>query len=95
MRFAEKFNQLGKKAKDAAAEHNEQVRQAIGKAAATADHRTAGKYHDRIVKAETTAGAYVERLKSTDPERSVESTPAAAPSTAAASQSEDNHRGAA
>lgn len=62
MGLADRFSQLTKRAKDAAAEHKDQVDDALRKAAATADQQTGGKYHDKIVKAEAKAEDYVENL---------------------------------
>ncbi len=67
MGLADRFSQLTKRAKDAAAEHKDQVEQALQKAAAAADQQTGGKYHDKIVKAETTAEDYVENLPAPEP----------------------------
>jgi DNA-binding protein H-NS len=60
MGFADKLNQLTKKAKDAAVEHKDQVEQAVEKAAVAADQRTGGKYHDQLANAEAKADAYLE-----------------------------------
>jgi ElaB/YqjD/DUF883 family membrane-anchored ribosome-binding protein len=62
MGLADRFSQLTKRAKDAAAEHKDQVDEALRKAAAAADQQTGGKYHDKIVKAEGKAEDYVENL---------------------------------
>jgi ElaB/YqjD/DUF883 family membrane-anchored ribosome-binding protein len=67
MRLADRFSQLTKRAKDAAAEHKDQVEQALQKGAAAADQQTGGKYHDKIVKAETKAEDYVENLPAPGP----------------------------
>lgn len=60
MGFADKLNQLTKKAKDAAADHKDQVENAVAKAAVLADQRTGGQYHDQLAKAEAKAEAYLE-----------------------------------
>ncbi len=60
MGFADKLNQLTKKAKDAAVDHKDQVEKAVEKAAVLADQRTGGKYHDQVAKAEAKADAYLE-----------------------------------
>jgi hypothetical protein len=60
MGFADKLNQLTKKAKDAAVDHKDQVEQAVEKAAGVADQRTGGQYHDQLLKAEAKADAYLE-----------------------------------
>ena len=62
MGLADRFSQLTKQAKDAAVEHKVQVNEALQKAAAAADQQTGGKYHDKIIKAETKAEDYVENL---------------------------------
>jgi ElaB/YqjD/DUF883 family membrane-anchored ribosome-binding protein len=67
MGLADRFSQLTKRAKDTAAEHKDQVEQAIQKAAAAADQQTGGKYHDKIVKAEAKAEDYVENLPAPAP----------------------------
>ncbi len=67
MGLADRFSQLTKRAKDAAAEHKDQVERALQKAAATADQQTGGKYHDKIVNAEAKAEGYVENLPAPDP----------------------------
>ncbi len=60
MGFADKLNKLTKQAKDAAVDHKTQVEKAVEKAAALADQRTGGQYHDELLKAETKADAYLE-----------------------------------
>lgn len=60
MGFADKLNQLTKKAKDAAVDHKDQVEQAVEKATGLADQRTGGQYHDQLLKAEAKADAYLE-----------------------------------
>jgi ElaB/YqjD/DUF883 family membrane-anchored ribosome-binding protein len=67
MGLADRLGQLTKRAKDTAAEHKEQVEQTLQKAAAAADQRTGGKYHDRIAKAKTKAEGYVEKLEPSEP----------------------------
>jgi len=57
MGFADKLNQLTKKAKDAAVDHKDQVEKAVEKAAVLADQQTGGKYHDQVAKAEAEAKA--------------------------------------
>ena len=51
---------LRKKAEDAAAEHKEQIDEAVEKAEAAADQRTEGRYHDQIAKAGGKVEAYVD-----------------------------------
>jgi ElaB/YqjD/DUF883 family membrane-anchored ribosome-binding protein len=62
MAFSDKLKQFGDKAKDAAAEHKDQISQAVEKAGTIADKRTRGKYRDKIAKATSKTEAYVERL---------------------------------
>lgn len=63
MGIADKLRNLGKKAEEAAVEHQDQIHEAVLKAEAAADQRTGGQYHDQIVKAGEKADAYVENLK--------------------------------
>lgn len=60
MGFADKLNQLTKKAKDAAVDHKDQVEKAVEKATVLADQRTGGQYHDQLGNAEAKADAYLE-----------------------------------
>ena len=53
---------LGQKAKDLVARNDEKVKQAIDKAAAVADRRTAGKYRDKIAGASAKAKDAVDKL---------------------------------
>ena len=81
MGLADRLSQLTKRAKDTAAEHKDQVEQTLQKAAAAADQRTGGKYHDQIAKAETKAEGYVENLEPPEPgspEQAVDTRPDAA-----------------
>jgi len=64
MGLADKLKKLTTQATDAAAEHKEQIEQAVEKAASVAEQRTGGKYHDKIAKAEQKAHDYVEHLDS-------------------------------
>ena len=63
MNFADKLKGAAQQAKEAVAEHKEQVEQALDKAADLADKQTGGKYHDKIEKAESKADEYVQKLK--------------------------------
>jgi hypothetical protein len=74
MGLADRLSQLTKRAKDTAAEHKDQVEQTLQKAAAAADQRTGGKYHDEIAKAEATAEGYVQNLEPSDPSPAQEPT---------------------
>jgi hypothetical protein len=60
--ISDKLNELKRKAQDAAVEHKDQINEAVEKAQAAADQRTAGKYHDRIAKAGAKVKGYVENL---------------------------------
>ena len=62
MGLSDKLKQIGDKAKDAAAEHRDQIQQAVESAGAIADRRTKGKYTDKIAKATTKTEGYVDRL---------------------------------
>ncbi len=74
MGLTDRFNKLTKQAKDSAAEHKQQVDQALQKAAVAADQQTGGKYHDQIIKAETRAEGYVENLETPTPTQPDEKT---------------------
>jgi hypothetical protein len=77
MGFSDKLKQLGDKAKDAAAEHKDQISQAVESAAVVADKRTRGKYTDKIHKATQKTEGYVDRLAArVGPEGSSTSPPA-------------------
>lgn len=62
MGMADRLKGLTKRAKDTAAEHKDQVHQAVEKAETLADRRTGGKYHDQIQKAGAKVETYVENL---------------------------------
>jgi ABC-type transporter Mla subunit MlaD len=62
MGLAEKLKNLTKKAEDTAAEHTDQLHQAVQKAETAADQRTGGKYHDKIAEAGDKADAYLDTL---------------------------------
>jgi ABC-type transporter Mla subunit MlaD len=64
MGIADRLKELTKRAKDATAEHKEQIQQAVEKAEVLADQRTGGKYHDQIQKAGAKVETYVENLPS-------------------------------
>lgn len=74
MGLTDRFSKLANQAKDSAAEHKQQAEQALQKAAAAADQRTGGKYHDQIIKAETRAEGYVENLETATPTQHDEET---------------------
>jgi ElaB/YqjD/DUF883 family membrane-anchored ribosome-binding protein len=67
MGIADKLKGLTSKAEDAAAEHKDQIHEAVQKAEVAADQRTSGKYHDQIQKAAAKADTLVDGLK--DPEK--------------------------
>jgi ElaB/YqjD/DUF883 family membrane-anchored ribosome-binding protein len=67
MGLADRLTQLTRRAKDTAAEHKDQAEQTLQKAAAAADQRTGGKYHEQIAKAEAKAEGYVENLEPSEP----------------------------
>jgi ElaB/YqjD/DUF883 family membrane-anchored ribosome-binding protein len=67
MGIADKLKGLTSKAEDAAAEHKDQIHDAVEKAEVAADQRTGGKYHDQIQKAAAKADELVDGLK--EPEK--------------------------
>jgi ElaB/YqjD/DUF883 family membrane-anchored ribosome-binding protein len=62
MGLSDKLKQIGDKAKDAAAEHREQISSAVETAAVVADKRTKGRYTDKIQRATQRTESYVDRL---------------------------------
>jgi len=62
MGFADKLKDLGDKAKLAAAEHKDQISQAVETAGNVADQRTGGKYRDKIFKATQKAEGAVGKI---------------------------------
>lgn len=63
MGISDRLNDLTQKAKDAAAEHHDQILGAVQKAQVAADRQTGGKYQEQIAKAGGKAQEYVGRLK--------------------------------
>ncbi len=63
MGFGDRLKQLTSKAKRAAAEHPDQIQQAVEKAGKAADQQTGGKYHDRIAKTGAKVESYVENIE--------------------------------
>jgi hypothetical protein len=63
MGLTDKLKDAAKKAEDAAAEHKDQIRDAVHKAEAAADQRTGGRYSEQIQKAGAKADEVVDRLK--------------------------------
>jgi hypothetical protein len=63
MGISDRLKQLTKRAEDTAAEHKDQIKEAVEKAEVTADQRTGGKYHDQIAGAAAKAQSYVDRLE--------------------------------
>ena len=62
MDISDKLKDLGEKARETAAEHNDQIRTAVEKTEAAADQQTGGRYHEQITKAGGKVQAYVENL---------------------------------
>jgi hypothetical protein len=62
MGFRDRFNDLAKQAKDAVAEHQEQIHDAVEHVSVAADEKTHGKYTAKIAKVGEKAGAAVDRL---------------------------------
>jgi hypothetical protein len=62
MGFKDRFNELAKQAKDAVAEHQEQIHEAVEHVSVAADQKTHGKYKDKIAKVGQKAGAAVDKL---------------------------------
>jgi antitoxin protein of toxin-antitoxin system len=82
MGISDRINELTRRAESTAAEHKDQIRDAVEKAEVTADQRTGGKYHDQIADAAAKAKAYVEKLEpdaSEEPPASSEQPPADGP----------------
>jgi hypothetical protein len=63
MGIADKLKSITRRAEDAAAEHQDQLLNAVEKAEVAADEQTGGKYHDQISKAGAKAEGYVKGLK--------------------------------
>ena len=63
MGITDRLKELTKKAEDTAAEHKDQLRDAVQKAEEAADQRTGGRYHDTIAKAGDKADAYLDTLR--------------------------------
>jgi ABC-type transporter Mla subunit MlaD len=63
MGISDRLRRLTKQAENTAAEHRDQIKEAVEKAEVTADQRSGGKYHDKIAGAASKAQAYVERLE--------------------------------
>ena len=76
MGLSDRLKGLTKKAEAKAAEHQDELRQAVQKAETSADQRTGGKYHDQIATAGAKAEAYVENLKPEESTPNVEGQPA-------------------
>jgi ElaB/YqjD/DUF883 family membrane-anchored ribosome-binding protein len=71
MGISDTLRQLTKKAENTAAEHRDQIKEAVEKAEATADQRSGGKYHEQIKGAAAKAKSYVDKL---EPEAGAEPT---------------------
>jgi hypothetical protein len=63
MGISDTLRLLTKKAENTAAEHKDQIKDAVEKAEATADQRSGGKYHEQITDAAAKARSYVDRLE--------------------------------
>ena len=61
MGISDTLRQLTKKAENTAAEHKDQIKEAVEKAEATADQRSGGKYHEQITGAAAKAKSYVDK----------------------------------
>ena len=66
MSFMDKIKKVAEQAEEAAAEHKDQVKDALEKAGDFADKQTGGKYHDKIEQAESKASDAVDKLKPAD-----------------------------
>jgi hypothetical protein len=66
MGIVDRLKKLTKRAEDSAAEHKDQIHEAVQKAEAAADQRTGGKYHEQIQTAGTKADAFIDNLKPAD-----------------------------
>ncbi len=62
MGLSDKLKQIGDKAKDAAAEHRDQISSAVETAAGVADKRTKGRYTDKIHRATQRTESSLDRL---------------------------------
>lgn len=68
MSFSDRIRQAAQAAKEAAAEHKQQVEHAIDEAGRMADEQTGGRYASQIAKARAGADRYVEGLQPERPE---------------------------
>jgi hypothetical protein len=62
MGISDRLKQLTKTAENTAAEHKDQIKEAVEKAHVAADQRTGGKYSEQIASAAAKAQAYVDGL---------------------------------
>jgi hypothetical protein len=62
MGFKDRFNDLAKQAKDAVAEHQEQIHEAVEHVSVAADEKTHGKYTAKIAKVGEKASAAVDKI---------------------------------
>jgi hypothetical protein len=74
MGLGDRLKDITKKAEETAAEHKDQIHDAVQKAEAAADERTGGKYHEQIQKAGDKADTFVEGLKGTESPKPTEQT---------------------
>ena len=63
MGITDRLKDLTKKAEDTAAEHKEQIQQAVQKAGTAADERTGGRYSEQIQKVGAKVQTVVDRLE--------------------------------
>ena len=73
MAITDRIKELTRKAQGTAAEHKEQINQAVEKAEVAADQRTSGRYHDQIANAAAKVETYVGGL---EPEAAEQAKPA-------------------
>lgn len=62
MGLRDRFNDLAKQAKDAVAEHNEQIHEVVEHVSVAADEKTHSKYSAKIAKVGEKASAAVDKL---------------------------------
>jgi MT0933-like antitoxin protein len=81
--LSDKLKNLGDKAKESAAEHREQITNAVETAGVLADKRTRGKYSDKIAKAASKTEAAVDKFAGSDDADGSEAPAASQPAPAA------------
>ncbi len=70
MGLTDRLKDLKEKAEDAVVERKDQIHASVEKAAAAADQRTGGKYHEKIHKAGDKALGMVDNLRAPEEPRS-------------------------